>query len=89
MINQEVSNYYGIDADDIYTKSRKREISDARQMVMYLAKKHAKMPLTAIGTRLSRTHATVLYACKNIEDRLPHEKQLKDDVTKIESKIFA
>ena len=89
MITQEVSNYYGIDADDIYTKSRKREISDARQMVMYLAKKHAKMPLTAIGTRLSRTHATVLYACKNIEDRLPHEKQLKDDVTKIESKIFA
>ena len=89
MITQEVSNYYGIDAADIYTKSRKREISDARQMVMYLAKKHAKMPLTAIGTRLSRTHATVLYACKNIEDRLPHEKQLKDDVTKIESKIFA
>ena len=89
MIAQEVSNYYGIDTDDIYTKSRKREISDARQMVMYLTKKHSKMPLTAIGTRLSRTHATVLYACKNIEDRLPHEKQLKDDVTKIESRIFA
>ena len=89
MIAQEVSTYYGIDPDDIYTKSRKREISDARQMVMYLTKKHSKMPLTAIGTRLSRTHATVLYACKNIEDRLPHEKQLKDDVTKIESRIFA
>ena len=88
MITQEVSNYYGIDPDDIYTKSRKREISDARQMVMYLAKKHAKMPLTAIGTRLSRTHATVLYACNNIEARIPHEKQLKDDVTKIETKIF-
>ena len=89
MIAEEVSNYYGIDPEDIYTKSRKREISDARQMVMYLAKKHAKMPLAAIGTKLARTHATVLYACKNIEDRLPHEKQLKDDVTKIESKIFA
>ena len=89
MIAEEVSNYYGIDPEDIFTKSRKREISDARQMVMYLAKKHAKMPLAAIGTKLARTHATVLYACKNIEDRLPHEKQLKDDVTKIESKIFA
>lgn len=89
MIAQQVSSYYDIDADLIYTKSRKREISDARQMVMYLAKKHAKMPLTAIGTRLSRTHATVLHACKNIEDRLPHEKQLKDDIAKIESRIFA
>ena len=52
---------------------------------MYLAKKHAKMPLTAIGTRLSRTHATVLYACKNIEERLPLEKQLQTDVNQIES----
>ncbi len=88
MIAQEVSNYYNIDSDQLFTKSRKREISDARQMVMFLAKKHAKMPLTAIGTRLSRTHATVLYACKNIEDRLPMERQLQEDVAKIEAAIL-
>lgn len=84
MITQSVSAYYNIEPDDLFTKSRKREISDARQMVMYLAKKHAKMPLTAIGTRLSRTHATVLYACKNIDERLPIEKQLQEDIAKIE-----
>ncbi len=88
MITQEVSAYYKIDPDQLFTKSRKREISDARQMVMYLAKKHAKMPLTAIGTRLSRTHATVLHACKNIEERLSFERQLQDDVAKIESAII-
>ncbi len=86
-IAQTVAGYYDIDPDQIFTKSRKREISDARQMVMYLAKKHAKMPFTAIGTRLSRTHATVLYACKNIEERLPIEKQLQEDVTKIEASL--
>lgn len=88
IITQEVASHYGIDSDQIFTKSRKREISDARQMVMYLAKKHAKMPLTAIGTRLSRTHATVLYACKNIEERLPIEKQLQTDVKEIESALI-
>ena len=88
IITQEVASYYQVDPDQIFTKSRKREISDARQMVMYMAKKHAKMPLTAIGTRLSRTHATVLYACKNIEERLPLEKQLQDDVTKIEGSLL-
>lgn len=88
MICESVSSYYNIDSDDIYTKTRKREISDARQMVMYLAKKHVKMPLTAIGTRLSRTHATVLYACKNIEERLPIEKQLQEDVNKIEAALL-
>ena len=84
MVTQSVSAHYNIEPDAIFTKSRKREVSDARQMVMYMAKKHAKMALTAIGTRLSRTHATVLYACKSIEDRLLHEKQLQDDVAAIE-----
>lgn len=84
MVTQSVSTHFNIEPDAIFTKSRKREISDARQMVMYLAKKHAKMPLKAIGTRLSRTHATVLYACKNIEERIPFEKQLQDDIAAIE-----
>jgi len=84
MITQGVASHYNIDPEAIFTKSRKREISDARQMVMYMAKKHAKMPLTAIGTRLSRNHATVIYACKNIEQRLPFEKQLQEDVAAIE-----
>ncbi len=89
IITQQVCSYYKIEPDQLFTKSRKREISDARQMVMYLAKKHAKMLLTAIGTRLSRTHATVLYACKNIEERLPIEKQLQEDVTAIESSLLS
>ena len=89
IITQQVCSYYKIEPDQLFTKSRKREISDARQMVMYLAKKHAKMLLTAIGTRLSRTHATVLYACKNIEERLPIEKQLQEDVSTIESSLLS
>ena len=87
MIAQSVATHYGLDPDAIFSKSRKRDISDARQMVMYMAKKHANMPLTAIGTRLSRNHSTVIYACRNIEERLPFEKQLQDDVTAIE-KLF-
>lgn len=89
IITQQVCSYYKIEPDQLFTKSRKREISDARQMVMYLAKKHAKMQLTTIGTRLSRTHATVLYACKNIEERLPLEKQLQTDVSTIESSLLS
>lgn len=88
MVVSAVSAHYNIDPDLIFTKNRKREISDARQMVMYLAKKHVKMPLTAIGTRLSRTHATVLYACKSIEERIPMEKALQDDVSKIEAALM-
>lgn len=85
MIAQSVSDYYNIDLDALFAKSRKREISDARQMVMFLARRDAKMPATAIGTRLSRTHATVLHACRNIEERLSMEPALREDLAKIEA----
>lgn len=89
MVTQQVCSHYDIDPDLIFTSTRKREVSDARQMLMYIAKKHAKMTYTAIGTRLSRKHATVLYACNTIEQRLKHDKQLQSDVTAIEKSLFA
>lgn len=84
-----VSDFYNIEPSQIFDKSRKREVSDARQMVMYLAKKHTKMPFKAIGARLQRSHATVLYACKLIDERLPLEKKLQEDLSQIERELMA
>ena len=84
-----VSEFYNIDKAQIFDKSRKREVSDARQMVMYLAKKHTKMPFKAIGARLQRSHATVLYACKLIDDRLHLEKKLQEDISLIERALMS
>lgn len=89
LIVDRVATYYGINPDSLFTKSRKREISDARQMSMYLAKKHTKMPFAAIGSRIDRNYATVIYACKNIEERLALEKQLRDDVNAIEASLIS
>ena len=80
IIAEKVCEHYNIDTDLIYAKSRKREISDARQVVMYLVKKHTQLSSTNIGLRLSRNHATVLHACKNIEERLSVDKQLQEDL---------
>lgn len=87
IVTEKVCEYYGIEQDQIYAKSRKREVADARQMIMYLAKKHAKMALKAIGSRLNRTHATVLHGCRNVEERLPIDRQLAEDLQKIESSL--
>lgn len=89
LISEKVCEYYNIDTDLIYGKSRKREISDARQIVMYLAKKLTQLSSTNIGMRLSRNHATVLHACKTIEERLTIEKPLQEDIEKIENAFKA
>lgn len=87
MIAEQVSAYYKINSEDLFTRSRKREINDARQLVMYMTKKHTSLPLTAIGARLSRDHSTVLHAVHNIENRLATEAQLRADLCEIESAL--
>ncbi|MDE5660855.1 MAG: chromosomal replication initiator protein DnaA [Muribaculaceae bacterium] len=84
MIAEQVSSFYNIASDELFTRSRKREINDARQLVMYMTKKHTSLPLTAIGSRLSRSHATVLHAVNNIENRLAVEPKLRSDLAEIE-----
>ena len=86
-IAETVCSHYNIDVDLLYGKSRKREISDARQVVMYLAKKLTQLSSTNIGLRLSRNHATVLHACKTIEERLTVDKELRDDINAIENEF--
>ncbi|MDO4319745.1 MAG: chromosomal replication initiator protein DnaA [Bacteroidales bacterium] len=87
MVTQAVCDYFKIEADTLFTKSRKREISDARQIVMYMAKKHVNMSYKTIGTKLGRTHATVIYACRNIDERIPIDKDLRDAIDSINRSI--
>lgn len=87
LIAERVASFYNIDTADLYGKSRKREISDARQLLMYFAKNEAQLSSTNIGVRLSRNHATVLHACKQIEQRMSVEKKFQEEVLAIESAI--
>lgn len=87
MVTQAVSSHFNIEADTLFTKSRKREISDARQIVMFLAKKLVGMSYKNIGTKLGRTHATVIYACNNIEERMPIDKDLRASIDTIKELI--
>ncbi len=89
MILNAVADHYNLPTDVFFTKLRKREVSDARQVVMYLAKKLAKLSLSTIGHKLGRDHSTVVYGCSAIENRLSTEKKLKADLDSIETAIMA
>ena len=87
LIAETVADYYNLPTDLIYGKSRKREISDARQLVMYLAKKEAQMSSPSIGAKLDRTHATVLHACTQIEQRMSIEKDFSREVQDVTARL--
>jgi chromosomal replication initiator protein len=80
-IVEKVANYYSISASDIKSDSRKKEISQARQMLMFIAKKYFDWTLEKIGDYFGgRNHATVIYATDTFEKQLRHDKQLENDL---------
>lgn len=87
IIAETIAAHYNLDTDLIYSKSRKREINDARQLLMYFAKKEINLSSTNIGMRLARNHATVLHACKQIEQRLSVEKNFQQEISALESEL--
>ena len=63
-----IHKYYRFDLKDLRSKKRKKELSFARQVAMFLMKKHTKKSLREIGTFLGgRDHSTVLHAIEKIQ----------------------
>ena len=89
-ITQVVCEHLGIDLDRLNSSERTREIAQARQIAMYLAKQHTKAPLTTIGASIGgRNHATVLHSCKAVSNLLETDKQFRQQVEEIEKKVLA
>jgi chromosomal replication initiator protein len=80
-----VCEYYNIELDTFNSAKRTRDVAQARQVAMYLAKQHTKAPLTVIGSSIGgRNHATVLHSCKAVADMMDTDKQFKMQIEEIE-----
>ena len=79
-----VSRYYNIEATDIIGRKRKRDIVQARQVVMYLAKELTEASLAAIGAEMGgRDHSTVIYADRAIRDLLDTDSKFQNELKEI------
>jgi chromosomal replication initiator protein len=74
-----VANYYDVSVADIKWDSRKYQISKARQMLMYLARKHFKWQYERIGEQFWKNYATVMHSVDVIEDSLKSDSDLQHD----------
>ena len=87
-IQKVVSEYFQVDLDVLQSKTRKRHIVQARQLAMFFAKKMTKSSLAIIGSQIGdRDHATVLHACKTVDNLVATDKQFKKYVDDIQKKL--
>ncbi|MEZ5072612.1 MAG: chromosomal replication initiator protein DnaA [Bacteroidales bacterium] len=87
-IQKVVCSYYNIGLEQLQSKTRKREIVQARQVAMFFSKTLTKSSLATIGTQIGgKDHATVLHACKTVNNLLETDKRFRIQIDEIEKKL--
>lgn len=80
-----VCDYFKITKEVLVSKSRKRQIVQARQIAMYMSRNFLGCSLSTIGAELGgKDHATVLHACSTVSDLIATDKTFKQYVSDIE-----
>ena len=76
-----VCRHFGLDRDDLLGVSRQKDISLARQVLMYLYKRELDLSYPAIGRLFgNRDHTTVMHAAKKITAMLESDTKMQEQV---------
>jgi chromosomal replication initiator protein len=87
-IQKVVCDYFELPLDLLKSNTRKREVVQARQLAMYFSKSLTKSSLSNIGIHCGgKDHATVLHACRTVNNLMETDKKFKTYVTDIQKRI--
>ena len=87
-VQKVVCDYFNITRDELLSKTRKRQIVQARQIAMYMSRSLINCSLSTIGAEIGgKDHATVLHACSTVNDLMSTDKTFKQYVTDIEKML--
>ncbi len=83
-----VCSHFGLETSMIHTKSRKRDVVQARQIAMFLAKNNTDYSASKIGTLIGgKDHATVLHACKTVKELREVDKAFRAELDEIQTAL--
>ncbi|MDR0560375.1 MAG: chromosomal replication initiator protein DnaA [Prevotellaceae bacterium] len=86
-IMKTVCDFYHLSPEQILSGTRKREIVQARQVVMYLCKKYTNHSLAVIGSQLRKDHTTVIHADKTVRNLSDTNKTFNSELKNIEKEL--
>ena len=87
-IQKLVCEFFDVPYDKLLQKTRKREIVQARQITMFLAKAFTKNSLKTIGDHFGgRDHTTVIHSCQTVKDLMDTDSLFKENVLELQQKV--
>jgi len=88
-IQKVVCDYFDLPIELLKSKTRKREVVQARQIAMYFSKKLTKSSLAKIGQQCGgKDHATVLHACRTVNNLSETDKGFRKYLVDLEKKFI-
>ncbi|WP_180274792.1 chromosomal replication initiator protein DnaA [Tychonema bourrellyi] len=83
-----VAEAFDVSVEDLKSSSRKREISFARQIGMYLIRQHTDLSLPKVGEVFGgKDHTTVLYSCDKIAQLRNTDPNLSQTLRQLSDRI--
>ncbi len=87
-IKKVVCEYYGLTVTQIVSKSRTKNIANARHIAVYLCRKHLSMPFVKIGFEFgNRDHSTISASYEKMVKLLKENETFQQAIIQIENKL--
>ncbi len=83
-----VADFYQIEEENIYEKTRRKEIIKPRQVVMYLLREDFNISYPSIGQKLGgRDHTTVIHSCEKVKNDIKNDPTLAQEIGQLRSML--
>ncbi len=81
-----IADFYQIEENNIYEKTRRREIIKPRQVAMYILREDFSISYPSIGQKLGgRDHTTVIHSCEKIKEDIKKDPDLLQEINQLRS----
>ncbi|MGI9118471.1 MAG: chromosomal replication initiator protein DnaA, partial [Minisyncoccia bacterium] len=79
-----IADFYNIDPELLYEKTRRKEVVHVRQMTMYVLREEFNISFPLIGQKLGgKDHTTVIHSCEKIKQDLSKNPSIVEELEKI------
>ena len=83
-----ITDFYKIEEEMVYEKTRKKEVIKPRQVIMYILREDFSISYPSIGEKLGgRDHTTVIHSCEKIKREVKIDTLLSKEIQEIRSII--